>query len=80
MRTGTLAGSNAVVKYFPDGECWIYISNTSTWKGPGHYRYTSTLFNSLREKFSSVLPKQDLFHPDLSEAKPQSEIKKGNNE
>ncbi len=75
VRTGTLAGSNAVVKYFPDGECWIYISNTSTWKGPGHYKYTSTLFNSLREKFSSALPRQDLFHPDLSEVPPQSTIR-----
>ncbi len=73
VRTGTLAGTNAVVKYFPDGECWIYMTNTSTWKGPGHYKYTSALFKSLREQFSKSLPHQDLFHPDPSlQKRPES--------
>ncbi len=67
VRTGTLAGSNAVIKCFPDGECWIFITNTSTWKGPGHYKYTSTLFNRLRAKFSASLPSRDLFRPETHE-------------
>ena len=61
VRTGTLAGTNAMIKYFPDGECWIWLANTSTWKGPGHARYTSILFDSLREKFSAGLPARNLF-------------------
>ena len=61
VRTGTLAGTNAVIKYFPDGECWIWLSNTSTWKGPGHAKYTYALFDELRQKYSAQLPRQNLF-------------------
>ncbi len=60
-RTGTLGGTSALVKYFPDGECWIMITNTSTWKGPGFTRYTESLFRKCREKYSALLPAQDLF-------------------
>ena len=60
-RTGTLAGTSALVKYFPDGECWILITNTSTWKGPGLPRYTDDLFKTCRNLYGKVLPKQDLF-------------------
>ncbi len=60
-RTGTLSGTNAVIHYYPDGECWIFIANTSTWKGPGHARYTKALFDRCRSEFSKSLPAQDLF-------------------
>ena len=60
-RTGTLAGTTALVKYFPDGECWILITNTSTWKGPGQARYTDALFKQCRELYSAKLPAINLF-------------------
>lgn len=60
-RTGTLAGTSALVKYFPDGECWILITNTSTWRGPGLSRYTETLFKQCRELCSEKLPSRNLF-------------------
>jgi CubicO group peptidase (beta-lactamase class C family) len=60
-RTGTLAGTSALVKYFPDGECWILITNTSTWKGPGLARYTEALFRQCRELYSKKLPCRNLF-------------------
>ena len=60
-RTGTLAGTSALVKYFPDGECWIMITNTSTWRGPGLARYTDALFKQCRELYSDRLPERDLF-------------------
>ncbi|MBO5420189.1 MAG: beta-lactamase family protein [Bacteroidales bacterium] len=62
-RTGTLAGTSALVKQFPDGECWILITNTSTWKGPGLARYTNDLFVSCRSLYSSMLPAKDMFNP-----------------
>lgn len=62
VRTGTFSGTNALIKYFPDGECWIFLSNTSTWKGPGLARYTAGLISELRRGFSSKIPAQDLFH------------------
>jgi CubicO group peptidase (beta-lactamase class C family) len=33
-RTGTLAGSSALMKRQPDGISWVILSNTSTYKGP----------------------------------------------
>ncbi len=60
-RTGTLSGTSALIKYYPDGECWIMVTNTSTWKGPGFTRYTAGLFRDLRQRFSSKLPARNLF-------------------
>ena len=60
-RSGTLAGTTALVKLFPDGECWIFISNTSTWKGPRQAKYTDQLFRSCRELFSDKLPRRNMF-------------------
>ncbi len=66
-RTGTLSGSSALIKYYPDRECWIMISNTGTYRGPYFSKYTSSLFRRMRAKYSPVLPKRDLFrHPQLN--------------
>jgi CubicO group peptidase (beta-lactamase class C family) len=60
-RSGTLSGTCALVRYFPDGECWILITNTSSWKGPGQARYTNDLFKQCRELYSDKLPAKNLF-------------------
>lgn len=60
-RTGTLSGTTALVKYFPDGECWIMITNTSTWRGPGQARQADALFKQCRELYGDKLPKRNLF-------------------
>ena len=60
-RTGTLSGTSALVKCFPDGECWIMVTNTSTWKGPGFTKYTESLFRNCRARYSGLLPETDLF-------------------
>ena len=60
-RTGTFSGTSALVWYFPDGECWVFLTNTSTWKGPGFARYTKTLFRELRRDHGSKIPSRDLF-------------------
>ena len=62
-RTGTFAGTSALIKYFPDGECWIFISNTSTYKGPGLARHTAELFDKLRAKYSTKFPARNMFYP-----------------
>lgn len=61
-RTGTFSGTSALVKQFPDGECWILITNTSTWKGPQFSRYTTELMKKCRAKYSAVLPHRDFFY------------------
>jgi CubicO group peptidase (beta-lactamase class C family) len=63
-RSGTLSGTTALVKLFPDGECWVFISNTSTWKGPRQANYTDALFRSLRQSYSGKLPQRDMFNPE----------------
>lgn len=60
-RTGTFSGTSALVKYYPDGECWILITNTSTWKGPSFSKYSSELFRKCRGRYSSLLPARDFF-------------------
>ena len=61
VRTGTLSGTNALIKYFPDGECWILLTNTATWKGPGFSKKTAAKFSEWRQRWSAKLPKQNLF-------------------
>ena len=61
-RTGTFAGTSALVKYFPDGECWIFISNTSTYKGPALAKHTTELFETLRARYSDKFLKRNMFY------------------
>ncbi len=61
-RSGSFSGTSAMIKYFPDGECWIMITNTSTWKGAGFSKKMAQLFSELRPVYSSKLPVRDLFH------------------
>lgn len=60
-RTGTLAGTSALVRYYPNGECWILITNTSTYRGPRFPKYTEALFRDCRNLYSSKLPHRNLF-------------------
>lgn len=60
-RSGTFSGTSALIKYFPDGECWIFLTNTSTWKGPGLARYTSAMFSECRREWGGCFKKQNLF-------------------
>lgn len=60
-RTGTLSGTCALVRQFPDGECWVMITNTSTYRGPSQARYTEALFKECRSLYSSKLPERNLF-------------------
>ena len=61
IRTGTLSGTSALVWNFPDGECWLMVTNTSSWKGPRFARNTKALFRTLRQKYSPKLPARDFF-------------------
>lgn len=63
-RTGTFSGTSALIKYFPDGECWIFVSNTSTWKGPSLARYTNEMFEKSRASYSALLPARNFFYSD----------------
>lgn len=61
IRTGSLVGTSALVLRYPDGECWVFITNTSTWKGHKFSQDTMALFEKLRKRFGSKMPKRNLF-------------------
>ena len=42
VRTGTLAGCFALMKRQADGYSWVFLTNTSSWKGPNIHNYTET--------------------------------------
>ena len=60
-RSGSFSGTQALVKTFPDGECWVFIANTSTWRGSRFAYNIAALFENLRCRFSAQLPVRDLF-------------------
>lgn len=61
-RTGSLSGTSAFVMYYPDGECWILISNTHMWKGPRFARTLNNFVAQCRQRYSAHLPARDLFN------------------
>ena len=60
-RTGTLAGTSALVRYYPDGECWIMITNTSTYRGPRFPKYTEALFKECRTNYGDKFINKNMF-------------------
>lgn len=61
IRTGSLVGTSALVLRYPDGECWVFITNTSIWKGHKFSQDTMALFEKLRKRFGSKMPKRNMF-------------------
>lgn len=61
IRTGSLVGTSALVLRYPDGECWVFITNTSTWKGHKFSQDTMALFEKLRKRFGSKMLKRNMF-------------------
>lgn len=60
-RTGTLGATSALIRYFPDGECWVLVTNTGTWLGARFSRRTSRLVGDCRKRYSAQLPARNMF-------------------
>lgn len=61
IRTGSMAGTSAMIKRTSDGLTWVFISNTSSWKGS----LLSSDINQLMHKICLKVkdwPEQDLFN------------------
>lgn len=60
LRTGTLAGTSALIKRHNDGTIWAFVTNTSSWKGSTFPKYINSTvtkaINSVKE-----WPRRDLF-------------------
>ncbi len=60
IRTGSMAGTSAIMKRQSNGFSWVVIINSSSWKGPRLPAYVNYMMGKI-EKSVSVWPKQDLF-------------------
>jgi CubicO group peptidase (beta-lactamase class C family) len=61
-RTGTLAGTSAIMKRERDGTCWVFITNTSNWTGA---RFPYKINDMVKQAIGRVeeWPDRDLFDP-----------------
>lgn len=62
-RTGTLSSTHALIERFPNGECWVLITNSGVWTGHNFSRDMTNLVSRLRAAYSSSMPRRDLFSP-----------------
>lgn len=64
-RTGTLAGSSAMLKRQHNGYTWVFVTNTSSWAGS---RFPRKIENMIRQALDKVQswPKRDLFEKDTT--------------
>ena len=51
-RTGSYSGTSALIWYFPDGQCWALLSNTSSWMGSRFSRHTKDLLTIIHNKYT----------------------------
>ena len=60
MRTGTLAGTSALMKRQKDGYSWVFLTNTSSWKGS---RFPNYINRAVGQAMATVKewPERDLF-------------------
>ena len=60
IRTGSMAGTSAIMKRQSNGFCWVIVINSSSWKGPRLPAYVNYMMGKI-EKSVSNWPKRDLF-------------------
>lgn len=65
-RTGTLSSTHTLVERFPNGECWVIITNSGVWTGFHFSSDMTRLVSRLRAAYSASMPRRDLFEPPSS--------------
>lgn len=60
-RTGTLSSTHALIEHFPDGECWVILTNSGVWTGFKFSRDLERLVERLRSRYSDALPARNLW-------------------
>lgn len=61
IRTGSMAGTSAIIKRQSNGFCWVIVVNTSSWKGPRLPSYIEYMMDKIEKKITTW-PNQDLFN------------------
>lgn len=60
IRTGSMAGTSAIMKRQSNGFGWVIIINSSSWKGPRLPAYVDYMMRQIEKKIT-IWPKTDLF-------------------
>ncbi len=60
IRTGSFAGTAAMIKRQPDGLTWIVLLNTSAWNGPGIHSYINRMMSGVVSRITDW-PEYNLF-------------------
>ncbi|MDE6649534.1 MAG: beta-lactamase family protein [Muribaculaceae bacterium] len=60
-RTGTLSSTHTLIERFPNGECWVMITNSGVWTGHNFSREMTRLISDLRATYGSSFPGRDLW-------------------
>ena len=60
-RTGTLSSTHTLIERFPNGECWVMITNSGVWTGHNFSRCMTQLISDLRSRYSNAFPRRDLW-------------------
>jgi len=60
IRTGSMAGTSAIMKRQSNGFSWVVIINSSSWKGPRLPAYVNYMMGKIEKKITNW-PKTDLF-------------------
>jgi CubicO group peptidase (beta-lactamase class C family) len=60
IRTGSMAGTSAIMKRQSNGFSWVVIINSSSWKGPRLPAYINYMMGKIEKKITNW-PKADLF-------------------
>lgn len=60
-RTGTLSSTHTLIERFPNGECWVMITNSGVWTGHNFSRSMTQLVSDLRARYGSSFPRRDLW-------------------
>lgn len=60
LRTGTLAGTSALLKQQRDGYAWVFLTNTSSWKGSRFPQYINATISRAMTTVNEW-PDRDLF-------------------
>lgn len=61
-RTGTLSSTHTLIERFPNGECWVLITNSGVWTGHNFSRDMTKLVSNLRARYSDAFPRRDLWN------------------
>ena len=60
-RTGSMAGTSAMIMKYPDGTTWVFLTNTSSWKGPMFPSEVKKIMTKVLYRVKNRWPEHDLF-------------------